>query len=139
MVAVVQWREENDKDADSARTAVKRFLPVRRLAKPRYKEPKPASKLYRCADIDGIDALSADPCAYCGDPSPTTHDHVLAISRGGKHELSNIVRCCWPCNRHKNSRPVGWFLTSPFLAARRGKYDDDPASTATVGRDMDGM
>ena len=49
-------------------------------------------------------------CAYCGaaDPSPQ-RDCVLALSRGGRYTLSNIVPACRSCNASKcNDEVTGW-------------------------------
>ena len=57
-------------------------------------------------------------CAYCG----ATHralqrDCVLAISRGGRYTLNNIVPACGPCNASKcNDEVTGWL--------RRKKLDE---------------
>lgn len=48
-------------------------------------------------------------CVYCGIPvacrcqpmRPRGFDHVLAKSLGGRHEKSNLVVSCWPCNFKK--------------------------------------
>lgn len=42
-------------------------------------------------------------CAYCETEKATTVDHVVAIARGGKHEASNVVLSCWPCNARKGT------------------------------------
>ena len=55
-------------------------------------------------------------CAYCGcklgyakgDKHPTL-DHVIPVSRGGKHSASNIVPSCLHCNCSKNAKtPEEW-------------------------------
>ena len=49
-------------------------------------------------------------CAYCGtvDPSPQ-RDCVLALSRGGRYTLTNIVPACRSCNASKcNDEVTGW-------------------------------
>lgn len=41
-------------------------------------------------------------CAYCGNPGEKlTVDHVVAITRGGKDEIGNVIPACWPCNISK--------------------------------------
>jgi 5-methylcytosine-specific restriction endonuclease McrA len=40
-------------------------------------------------------------CVYCGEVKPDTLDHVIPISRGGKHEYANLVPACRPCNSSK--------------------------------------
>lgn len=53
-------------------------------------------------------------CAYCGKPmvlggnphSPDycTIDHIVPLSRGGLHDISNIVLACRACNMKKSDR-----------------------------------
>jgi 5-methylcytosine-specific restriction endonuclease McrA len=58
----------------------------------------PAEWLAICAAFD-------NRCAYCGGrPSVLEMDHVVALSRGGKHIAENIVPACKPCNSSKGAR-----------------------------------
>jgi len=44
-------------------------------------------------------------CQYCGEPltmQTGTIDHIVPQSRGGRHEWTNIVASCKPCNNKKN-------------------------------------
>ena len=49
-------------------------------------------------------------CAYCGEKDkPLQRDRVLALSRGGRYTLSNIVPACRSCNTSKcNDEVTGW-------------------------------
>ena len=46
-------------------------------------------------------------CQYCGKKasiSELTYDHVVPRSQGGMTEWTNIVTCCYLCNRKKGGR-----------------------------------
>ena len=46
-------------------------------------------------------------CAYCGSQFPEselTVEHILPVSRGGRHEWTNVVSACRSCNTRKGSR-----------------------------------
>lgn len=44
-------------------------------------------------------------CAYCRrNDLPLEMDHVIALSKGGKHCPTNIVPACKPCNSAKGNR-----------------------------------
>jgi 5-methylcytosine-specific restriction endonuclease McrA len=46
-------------------------------------------------------------CAYCGVRFPEhelTVEHVLPVSRGGRHEWTNVVTACRSCNTRKGNR-----------------------------------
>ena len=49
-------------------------------------------------------------CAYCGTGAePLQKDCVLALSRGGRYTLDNIVPACRSCNASKcNDEVTGW-------------------------------
>ncbi|WP_433260700.1 HNH endonuclease [Actinosynnema sp. CS-041913] len=49
-------------------------------------------------------------CAYCGaTDQPLQRDCVLALSRGGRYTLDNIVPACRACNTSKcNAEVTGW-------------------------------
>ena len=57
-------------------------------------------------------------CAYCGAADkPLQRDCVLALSRGGRYTLENIVPACRSCNTSKcNDEVTGWL--------RRKKLDE---------------
>lgn len=58
-------------------------------------------------------------CAYCGkaDGSTLQRDCVLAISRGGRYTVDNVVPACRSCNASKcNDEVTGWM--------RRKKLDE---------------
>ncbi|MCB0411835.1 MAG: HNH endonuclease [Bdellovibrionales bacterium] len=46
-------------------------------------------------------------CQYCGQKYPEkrlTIDHVTPLCRGGRHEWTNVVTACSPCNNRKGGR-----------------------------------
>jgi 5-methylcytosine-specific restriction endonuclease McrA len=43
-------------------------------------------------------------CAYCGGAGPLSVEHVIPVTRGGRHTLGNIVPVCKPCNSSKGAR-----------------------------------
>ncbi|MBI2407503.1 MAG: HNH endonuclease [Gemmatimonadetes bacterium] len=50
---------------------------------------------------------TATTCRYCGEPltaANRTLDHIIPLSRGGKHIRRNVVPCCRRCNSRKGQR-----------------------------------
>ena len=46
-------------------------------------------------------------CAYCGahcGESDLTVEHIVPVSRGGRHEWTNVVTACRSCNTRKGNR-----------------------------------
>lgn len=63
----------------------------------------PEAWLAICAEHD-------NRCAYCLQRAPLTQDHFLPISRGGLHQIENIVPACQSCNSRKHNRLVFDFV-----------------------------
>ena len=40
-------------------------------------------------------------CAYCGAKADLQQDHIIPVSKGGKHEAANVVPSCRRCNSFK--------------------------------------
>ena len=48
-------------------------------------------------------------CVYCGSSEDLSLDHVIPQSKGGTHDPSNLVACCFSCNAAKGPRtPKQW-------------------------------
>ncbi len=59
-------------------------------------------------------------CAYCGSAgTPLQRDCVLAISRGGRYTLENVVPACASCNASKCNEEVTAWLRRRRLNERR--------------------
>ncbi len=43
-------------------------------------------------------------CAYCGEKTKLTKDHVQPVSKGGTDKIENIVPACRPCNHRKRAK-----------------------------------
>jgi 5-methylcytosine-specific restriction endonuclease McrA len=53
--------------------------------------------------------LASGPCAYCGNPEPTTVDHVVPRCHGGSGKIWNLVPACMRCNTQKcGMAPEQW-------------------------------
>jgi 5-methylcytosine-specific restriction endonuclease McrA len=58
-------------------------------------------------------------CAYCGETAqPLQRDCVLALSRGGRYTLDNVVPACRSCNASKCNGEVTIWLRRKRLDER---------------------
>jgi 5-methylcytosine-specific restriction endonuclease McrA len=58
--------------------------------------------------------LYASPCAYCGAIKNLELDHIVPLSRGGKHSIGNTTTACRSCNASKSDRLLmEWRLNKP--------------------------
>ena len=55
-------------------------------------------------------------CAYCGETDgPLQRDCIMAISRGGRYTVDNVVPACASCNASKcNDEVTGWLRRKRF-------------------------
>lgn len=72
-------------------------------------------------------------CAYCGSNGYMELEHVVPISKGGAHDISNIVPACHGCNASKRTRPMEeWYRVQPFFSEIRlrriQRITGDPSS-----------
>ena len=58
----------------------------------------------RTSELRDLLERSAGKCYYCGVAGADTVDHRTPISRGGLHQISNLVVACRGCNFRKHSR-----------------------------------
>ena len=59
-------------------------------------------------------------CAYCGDDGDMQIEHLKPISKGGAHDIGNIVPACASCNTSKRSHSMEtWYRSQPFFSELR--------------------
>lgn len=89
-----------------------------RLKSATYAKIKPKQLRQRFDDFDGC-------CAYCGKKlewgARDCHiEHILPLSKGGGHVLSNIVYACKTCNFNKHNHDAEqWYKSKPFFSQKR--------------------
>ena len=59
-------------------------------------------------------------CAYCGESGDMQIEHVQPVSKGGLHDLANIVPACRSCNYSKHANEMEhWYRSQPFFSELR--------------------
>lgn len=60
-------------------------------------------------DLIKLKKDSGNICKYCGSSINLQIDHYIPLSKGGKHEISNLVIACRSCNcSKKDIMPEDW-------------------------------
>lgn len=55
-------------------------------------------------------------CAYCSATGDMNLEHVIPISKGGPHDIGNIIPACFSCNMSKGTKPMEqWYRQQPFF------------------------
>lgn len=77
-------------------------------------------------------------CAYCGQrATPLVMEHVVPLSRGGRHAIGNILPACRPCNSSKGAAfLVEW--RRRLSRARGGESHPHPYAEAIISRTVSG-
>ncbi|MCG8420603.1 MAG: HNH endonuclease [Proteobacteria bacterium] len=101
MLGKIEVLEEYDRDVRTVNLVFKIPAVVRLLrAFRRHRKPVKFSRV-------NIYARDNYRCQYCGIKAPIsdlTYDHVIPRSHGGMTTWTNIVTCCYECNRRKGNR-----------------------------------
>ena len=67
-------------------------------------------------------------CAYCGGSGPLQVDHRIALSRGGTHDITNILPACRSCNTRKGAMSETDFRSRLRSGSwKRPKIEDEAA------------
>lgn len=62
-------------------------------------------------------------CAYCGVQGDMEIEHVVATSKGGAHDIGNIVPACSRCNTSKRTTEMEcWYRAQPFFSELRLRH-----------------
>lgn len=51
-----------------------------------------------------LNRIYASPCVFCGATENITLDHVIPLSRGGRHSVGNLQALCFSCNHRKHAK-----------------------------------
>ena len=99
------WRDNNrDRIARTSSAWAKNNVEKRRGYWQRYHSQK-VSNAFEISNSE-IEKLYKSDCFYCGTSENITLDHVIPLSRGGKHSVGNIVPACGRCNSSKGSKTI---------------------------------
>lgn len=90
-----QWAEKNKEKSD----LMKREYLLRRRAR------KLSNGVYKVS-TSFLKNLYESPCVSCGSKDNIQADHVIPISRGGRHSEGNLQPLCASCNNSKSAKTM---------------------------------
>lgn len=111
--ATKAWLEANKDKIKAQHTALRMANPLRWKC---YAENRRARKLaaggtHTPAQIAALAVAQKHKCPGCGVSIKAGFeaDHIVALSKGGGNDISNIQLLCKPCNRSKHNKdPIDW-------------------------------
>lgn len=110
-----RWRQEHPESQDQWRRNNPDKVAVL-SAKRQARRRKNDVRLVTLRDWERLCRRYDHCCAYCGEKRPLTQDHVIPVSRGGRHSIGNLLPACKPCNSSKNARLLAEWIRERLLA-----------------------
>lgn len=101
-------RRQARRTREDRAAALRRFHAANPEANSTYHQNRRARKalsglVVRRVDIGRLFNRFEGRCAYCGERPATSIDHVIPLSRGGRHSIGNILPACGSCNSQKGT------------------------------------
>jgi hypothetical protein len=76
---------------------------IRKNADNRRRTKKLSNGVYEISKKE-LKRIYSSPCFYCGSTNSIHADHIIPISKGGRHSIGNLLPACAKCNMSKGSR-----------------------------------
>ncbi len=112
---VKRWYARNPEVARAATRRWNQEHPeAKRLSESKRKATKLGNGVFTILPKE-INKLLSDTCNNCGTYNNITLDHIIPISRGGRHSIGNLQPLCGSCNSSKNAKTImEWRINEPL-------------------------
>jgi hypothetical protein len=103
---VNRWYQNHKEEARlRARTYAKNNPEMKRISEAKRRVEKLGNGVFVILPKEMNKLLSSN-CSQCGTNKAITLDHLIPISRGGRHSIGNLQSLCRSCNSSKNSKTI---------------------------------
>lgn len=116
--SAIRWKKKNPEKVTAINAACRKRNPEREKAKSRRSHHLRRTRK-RSAVIGNLKIIARweksvrskrlAVCFWCKESFPSKKvqaDHIVALARGGSHDISNLCSSCPKCNQRKNSKTV---------------------------------
>lgn len=109
---VRKWYAANPEKARAAsRSWAIRHPESKRNSEHKRKSAKIGNGVFEVSKKE-ISRIINSSCIACSTTNNITVDHIVPLSRGGRHSIGNLQPLCFTCNASKNNRTMTeWFLS----------------------------
>jgi len=112
-----KWAKENPEKATAGHAKWNKVNPEKKAVKRNKRRAAkygntPISEMLTSTEWLAILAEAGGHCAYCDKEAKLTLDHVIPLSKGGKHSKDNVVPACEHCNKSKGNKTLEAWNTS---------------------------
>ena len=87
----------------ASRKRRKSFQRPRKNARQQIRNRLLVANIWTIKDSE-INALYSRPCYNCATKEDLSIDHIIPLSRGGRHSIGNLQTLCRPCNSSKGDK-----------------------------------
>ena len=102
----MEWAKNNRAKINAYKRKWRKNNPQKTISElAKYRDKKLQNGVYKILQKEIIKLKNSD-CFYCGSKSKITLDHVIPVSRGGRHSIGNLVSACGSCNSSKGNKLI---------------------------------
>lgn len=101
-----KWREDNkEQHRANSREWAKNNKEKRKAANYKRRAALEQNGIFKISNKEWQKIYDSE-CVYCGSRDMVQADHVIPVTRGGRHSIGNLVPACRSCNTSKNSKTI---------------------------------
>lgn len=100
---VIEWRLQNKEHIRKYSKNYRIKHPEQKLKGRQTRRARRTKASVYLVTTKDLEQIMSKACIYCGAPSQHL-DHIIPLSRGGAHSISNLVAACATCNLSKYNK-----------------------------------
>ncbi len=78
---------------------------IKRFAESKRRTKKLGNGIFQISKLE-LNKLLKQPCFVCNSKNNQTIDHIIPISKGGRHSIGNLQTLCASCNSSKHTKTM---------------------------------